>query len=611
MFRETKWHEYDGVNKYYSKLVAASKIGCNFTPKELEGEIASLIVANCPARPNSDLKFNLTRLDSNNLREIMELCRLAEAFESKNSKLNSVNAISANEVNNDALVNAVNSKKLSSVPVIQCDKCGKNAHRINERCPAIGQQCNNCKRWNHFKAKCWGKEYVPTRQRSFSKGSGSSYKRQRSNSRQRKHQKKRNKKSSNKKKSSSRKKGKSKGKKRYSSSDSSTSSNSETTSSSGTVSSSETNAISLDKLDSFEKYVDSINQIELTSRYTRREIKVTGSEKPVNFLIDTGTGVTVIDEVNFNKIKPEPSIFQADRALYGYQRAPIELLGMCDIELTTDLTEPIVTRAYIAKGDSGCLLDTATVIKLKLMDPQWCRDHKGPLSINTIVENLKSIFPRVFSNTIGCLKVLVITDCYSRFPDAYQVNSTAGRVVIPVINDFCRRFGYPKIFRSDCGAPFNGHEWVAFAKEHNIELARCTPHHHEANGLVESFMKNITKQRKISFIEKTNYFDQIKEFLAQYRATPHTTTGKTPSSLFFRYYAHHTRLPRPACIAKREIDKLEAEENDKFRKLKYKWYKERIGFFGVKNFKAGDVVRLRGWRSLVVRALAREAGDIQ
>ena len=142
--------------------------------------------------------------------------------------------------------------------------------------------------------------------------------------------------------------------------------------------------------------------------------------------------------------------------------------------------------------------------------------------------------------------ILVITDCYSRFPDAYQVNSTAGRVVIPVINDFCRRFGYPKIFRSDCGAPFNGHEWVAFAKEHNIELARCTPHHHEANGLVESFMKNITKQRKISFIEKTNYFDRIKEFLAQYRATPHTTTGKTPSSLFFRYYAHHTRLPRPA-----------------------------------------------------------------
>ena len=42
MFRDTKWHEYDGVNKYYSKLVAASKIGCNFAPKELEGEIDKL-----------------------------------------------------------------------------------------------------------------------------------------------------------------------------------------------------------------------------------------------------------------------------------------------------------------------------------------------------------------------------------------------------------------------------------------------------------------------------------------------------------------------------------------------------------------------------------------
>lgn len=38
---------------------------------------------------------------------------------------------------------------------------------------------------------------------------------------------------------------------------------------------------------------------------------------------------------------------------------------------------------------------------------------------------------------------------------------------------------------------------------------------------------------------------------------------------------------------------LEAEEQDKDRKEKYKLNIERIGFFGYKNFKDGDLVRLR------------------
>ncbi len=146
---------------------------------------------------------------------------------------------------------------------------------------------------------------------------------------------------------------------------------------------------------------------------------------------------------------------------------------------------------------------------------------------------------------------------------------------------------------TDCGAPFNSNEWKIFAKEHNIEHAPCTPHHHEANGLVESFMKNLTKQRRIAFIDKTNYFERVKEFLAHYRATPHSTTGKSPSSLFLRYYAHHTRLPRPACSTRKEADQLDAEERDRINKLKGKLNKERIGFFGVKQLKVGDEVRLR------------------
>ena len=35
----------------------------------------------------------------------------------------------------------------------ECDKCGYN-HIRSAKCPAQGQQCTNCKKWNHFAKKC-------------------------------------------------------------------------------------------------------------------------------------------------------------------------------------------------------------------------------------------------------------------------------------------------------------------------------------------------------------------------------------------------------------------------------------------------------------------------
>lgn len=35
----------------------------------------------------------------------------------------------------------------------KCNKCGRS-HRKQDRCPAFGKKCNNCRKWNHFAPVC-------------------------------------------------------------------------------------------------------------------------------------------------------------------------------------------------------------------------------------------------------------------------------------------------------------------------------------------------------------------------------------------------------------------------------------------------------------------------
>jgi hypothetical protein len=177
LFRETEWHEYETVNQYYKKLVDAAKLNCKFNAAEQEIEIASLIIANCPIRPGSDLKLMLSRIHPISLKEVLELCRLAEAMDKKPKTTVNATKTESNKENNE--INFISNRRSASAASGECNKCGGIQHRPGQRCPAIGQQCNKCKRWNHFKAKCWGADYIPMRNRTASRNN-EQYKRRRS-----------------------------------------------------------------------------------------------------------------------------------------------------------------------------------------------------------------------------------------------------------------------------------------------------------------------------------------------------------------------------------------------------------------------------------------------
>lgn len=188
--------------------------------------------------------------------------------------------------------------------------------------------------------------------------------------------------------------------------------------------------------------------------------------------------------------------------------------------------------------------------------------------------------------------LMVVTDTYSRYPIVHEIASVSAEQVKPVLKETFAMFGIPELVKSDNGAPFNGHVFDEFARFMGFKHRKVTPYHARSNGLVERFMKNLTKIRIAAKIEGVSYRAELTEFLANYRNTTHPSTGKTPTSLMFQYESKTSRLVHNKQVIKTK-NMIEAEKADVIAKAQMKYHKDSCGRVKVVQFKAGDIVRVR------------------
>ena len=158
-----------------------------------------------------------------------------------------------------------------------------------------------------------------------------------------------------------------------------------------------------------------------------------------------------------------------------------------------------------------------------------------PLAAHAVPENNWS---KVAVDLFGPLPsqdhIVVIQDMASRFPAAKLVKSTRAANVIPAMKDIYDNYGNPETQLSDNGPPFNSAAMDAFCKSRNIEMEKIPPLHPSANP-AETFMRSIGKTMKISHQNNMNKQESLSQLLANYRDTPHPSTGATPNEMFFRH----------------------------------------------------------------------------
>ena len=138
--------------------------------------------------------------------------------------------------------------------------------------------------------------------------------------------------------------------------------------------------------------------------------------------------------------------------------------------------------------------------------------------------------------------VVVVQDLSSKYPAAKLVSSTSAERVLPVIADIYDTFGNPRKQISDNGPPFNSKAMSNFAERRNIHLQKIPPVHPTSNP-AETFMRLLGKAMKIAHASSTSEREALQALLQNYRDTPHSATGLSPSSMMFRD-GEQTAFPR-------------------------------------------------------------------
>ena len=142
---------------------------------------------------------------------------------------------------------------------------------------------------------------------------------------------------------------------------------------------------------------------------------------------------------------------------------------------------------------------------------------------------------------------------------------------------------------TDNGPPFHSKEFQDFAKYLNIQHRHITPLWPQANSSAENFNRRIRKVIQSAKLEQKNWRQEMFRFLRNYRATPHSSTGKPPSELMFSRRTYRTRLPE----VKPLYDDGVIRERDGAAKRKMKMYADNHSNVKNSNFQLDDTVLVK------------------
>ncbi|XP_062710772.1 uncharacterized protein LOC134288869 [Aedes albopictus] len=129
--------------------------------------------------------------------------------------------------------------------------------------------------------------------------------------------------------------------------------------------------------------------------------------------------------------------------------------------------------------------------------------------------------------------LLVIIDYFSRYKEVEILRKITANETAERLEKIFVRLGYPRTITLDNGRQFVSTYFDQYCKQRGIILNKTTPYWPQENGLVERQNRSLVKRLKISQALNSDWKADLNTYLSMYYATPHSTTGKTPSELMF------------------------------------------------------------------------------
>ncbi|KAJ8044581.1 hypothetical protein HOLleu_07364 [Holothuria leucospilota] len=195
--------------------------------------------------------------------------------------------------------------------------------------------------------------------------------------------------------------------------------------------------------------------------------------------------------------------------------------------------------------------------------------------------------------TPECRYAITLVDYYSKWPEVCFTASIITSAVIRFLKTIFSREGFPEVIVTDNGTQFVSHEFEEFLSSRGIKHHKCSLYHPQSNGGVERFNGVLKSWVQTCINTGKPWKMTITEYLAAYRATPHATTGCSPSLLL---HGHEMRTKlnvvgfnqgKVLCEPSTLRDKVKGTQDY------YKNFCDKKVHTKVVRFNVGDYVRIK------------------
>ena len=130
--------------------------------------------------------------------------------------------------------------------------------------------------------------------------------------------------------------------------------------------------------------------------------------------------------------------------------------------------------------------------------------------------------------------MFALIDHFSRYPEAFVLNSGTSSEILKCLRKHFSRFGLPKSVVTDNGAVFWSAEVVNFFKFLGIRHIYCSNYHPQSNGSIECFHGTLKSRLKRMLFDGTVTWNvALDRVLYDIRSSPNAVTGETPFQRFF------------------------------------------------------------------------------
>jgi transposase InsO family protein len=137
--------------------------------------------------------------------------------------------------------------------------------------------------------------------------------------------------------------------------------------------------------------------------------------------------------------------------------------------------------------------------------------------------------------------ILVITDYFTRWVEAYATADQSADVTAVCLGDWCTRYGSPLGLHSDRGGAFLSEVVRKFNLIWDVKPILTSSYHPQANGLVERMNGTLCDMLRAFATDSGRTWDEvINAALFVYRTTVHSGIDNSPDMLT---YGFHLRTP--------------------------------------------------------------------